>query len=236
MKNKKLKPLKNKVSSHHIRFGFNYATVFLTMTIVACTQSQDKTIKKESVNTEMDSAKLSTTQPSAEQKSIDSAVPVLKSNLNKTPMSLTPPSFVENEVIDEDDAYDNINPPITDTRIYGDESGYPEISNEFFDASDVEEQPKFGKNDNEFYEFLSKNLVYPKVAKDKGITGTVWVTFFIDRDGTVSNIKTDGKEDPSLEEEAKRLVKLSSGNWTPAKYKGKSVRMICKIPIDFDLE
>lgn len=105
-----------------------------------------------------------------------------------------------------------------------------------FDPKDVEEQPMYGKTEEDLYTFLGENLVYPDAPRESGIEETIWVTFIIQKDGKVADVKTDGKGDPDLEAEAKRIIQLTSGNWTPAKYKKKPVRMVCKIPIEFSLE
>jgi len=57
-------------------------------------------------------------------------------------------------------------------------------------------------------EYLSKNIKYPKKEQKKGITGTVYINFIVEKDGTVSNAKVlrgvDGG--PGLEEEALRVI------------------------------
>ena len=114
--------------------------------------------------------------------------------------------------------------------------GGGEIEKEFFDPSEVEEQATWiTGNEEDFYAMLSENLDYPDGPESEGIEDVIWVTFFIDKDGSVTGVKTDGKGDPELQEEAMRIIKLTSGKWKPALYKKKPVKTICKIPIQFEL-
>ncbi|HEY1046177.1 MAG TPA: energy transducer TonB [Bacteroidia bacterium] len=125
--------------------------------------------------------------------------------------------------------------PTTDINL-NQNTGGVEIEKEFFDPSEVEEQATWiTGNEEDFYTMLSENLDYPDGPESEGIEDVIWVTFFIDKDGTVSGVKTDGKGDLELQAEAMRIIKLTSGQWKPALYKKKPVKTICKIPIQFEL-
>lgn len=80
---------------------------------------------------------------------------------------------------------------------------------------------------------ISKNFRYPEVAQEMGIQGRVNVVFTIDKDGSITNIRTRGP-DKNLEAEAKRIIeKLPKMN--PGKQRGKPVRVPFSIPITFRL-
>lgn len=114
-------------------------------------------------------------------------------------------------------------------------SAPPDVEdNNIYDA-DLEEKVGFEGGDDALSEFLSENLEYPEGPKTYGIQGVVMVTFTVEKNGTISNITTDGKNDKELEAEAKRVVKLTNGKWIPGKFKKKSVRSICRIPITFEI-
>lgn len=84
-----------------------------------------------------------------------------------------------------------------------------------------------------FYEWIGKNLKYPAMADRKNVSGIVNVSFVIEKDGTLSTIKTQGpKIGYGLEEEAVRTLKMS-GKWNPGKIKNKSVRSKYLLPIKF---
>jgi protein TonB len=83
-------------------------------------------------------------------------------------------------------------------------------------------------------QFLKDNIVYPKMAKDLNIQGTVYVSFIIEKDGSVSGVKSLRPLGYGLDEEAIRVVS-SMPYWTPAKQNGRRVRLIMNIPVKFTL-
>ena len=79
-----------------------------------------------------------------------------------------------------------------------------------------------------------KNFRYPEIAQEMGVQGRVFVTFVIDRDGTITGIRTRGP-DKNLEKEAARIIgKLP--NMTPGKERGRAVRVPFSYPINFCLQ
>lgn len=97
-----------------------------------------------------------------------------------------------------------------------------------------EEMPSFPGGVMALMEFLQKNVKYPVEAQKKGVQGRVLVSFVVEKDGSLSEIKTVKSVDPLLDEEALRVVK-SMPNWTPGKQKGKAVRVKYNVPISFKL-
>jgi TonB family protein len=84
-------------------------------------------------------------------------------------------------------------------------------------------------------ELVSRNVVYPKKAIRKGIQGSVLVSFIIEKDGYVSNVKVESSVDPELDAEAVRVIKMMP-RMEPAKISGKPVRIRYAIPINFRLK
>lgn len=84
-------------------------------------------------------------------------------------------------------------------------------------------------------DFVAKNLKYPEDAVKKGIQGTVYVQFIVEKDGSVSNVKVLRGASPELNKEAIRVTSLAQG-WTPGKQKGKPVRVSFTFPIKFKLD
>ncbi len=80
---------------------------------------------------------------------------------------------------------------------------------------------------------VNKNFKFPDLALEMGINGKVYVMFAVDRDGNVSGIRSRGP-DKVLEKEAERIISLLP-KMTPAKQRGKSVRVPYSIPIHFKL-
>ncbi len=99
---------------------------------------------------------------------------------------------------------------------------------------DVEKVPAFPGGMEGFGRFLVKNVKYPQVDRSHNVTGRVLVTFVVEKDGTLSNLKTLSSPSISLAEEAIRVMKLSP-NWLPGRARGEAVRVKYTIPISFTL-
>ena len=100
----------------------------------------------------------------------------------------------------------------------------------------LEEQVEFIGGEDAMYDFLNNNIQYPASAKADKITGVINVSFIVERDGSVSHIGIKGKGDRELETEAMRVIQMTSGKWKPAKNKHVPMRVICIIPITFNLK
>lgn len=99
----------------------------------------------------------------------------------------------------------------------------------------VEQMPTFPGGNEALFAFLSKNIHYPAVAEENGVQGRVIVTFVVERDGSITDVKVIKSVDPSLDKEAMRLVK-SMPNWIPGKQNGQAVRVKFTLPVTFQLQ
>lgn len=100
----------------------------------------------------------------------------------------------------------------------------------------VEDMPSFkGEGLNGFRNWVMKNLNYPEIAAENGISGTVFVQFVVEPTGLVNKVIIMRSVDPSLDKEAIRVVKTSP-KWTAGKQRGKSVRVAFTFPIKFVLQ
>ena len=95
-----------------------------------------------------------------------------------------------------------------------------------------EMQPTFNGDINLW---LAQNMRYPKEAVKNNIEGKVIVSFVIEKDGSVSNIKALKSPHSSLTEEVVRLVKAMP-NWNPGTMSGKPVRVKYTLPLSFKLQ
>ena len=99
----------------------------------------------------------------------------------------------------------------------------------------VEEMPQFPGGPQALFEYLSKNIKYPVVAEENGVQGRVIVTFVVERDGSMTDVKVVKSVDPSLDKEAQRVVK-SMPHWIPGKQNGSAVRVKYTVPVTFRLQ
>lgn len=111
--------------------------------------------------------------------------------------------------------------------------GY-ENNNNGREFSKTEVLPEFPGGIQEFYKYLSKNLKYPKEARDNNTQGIVSVNFIVEKDGSLSNYKVLRGVSKELDEEALRAMKLSP-LWKPGKKNDKVVRVSYTVPISFKL-
>ena len=82
--------------------------------------------------------------------------------------------------------------------------------------------------------WAQRNVVYPLGAKQLGIEGRVYLTFIVEKDGTISNVKVVKGAGYSLNQEAKRLIK-SMSYWISSEVECVTVRTRARIPISFIL-
>lgn len=98
----------------------------------------------------------------------------------------------------------------------------------------IETEAEFPGGEKERMKFITLNLEYPFSAKEKGLEGTVYIGFFVEKDGSLTNIKILKGLDAGFNEEVLRLVKLMP-KWKPATVEGKPKRVMCNMPISFKL-
>ena len=99
----------------------------------------------------------------------------------------------------------------------------------------VERMPQFPGGVAAQVEYFKKNLRYPAEAKKAGTQGRVVVQFFVNKDGSISNVKVLRGVDPALDAEAVRLVN-SMPKWKPGMQKGKAVTVKYTVPVLFKLD
>ena len=99
----------------------------------------------------------------------------------------------------------------------------------------VESMPVFRGGMQELYVYLGNNIKYPVMAKESGIQGKVYVTFVVERDGSITSVKVLRGIGGGCDEEAIRVVKAMP-RWTPGKQRGKPVRVQYNLPVRFTLQ
>jgi len=87
----------------------------------------------------------------------------------------------------------------------------------------VEESATFPGGITAFYQYLKKELDYPRQAQRMGIEGRVFVQFVVERDGSLTDIHVVKGIGAGCDEEAVRVLK-NSPRWKPGKQRGKPVR------------
>lgn len=99
----------------------------------------------------------------------------------------------------------------------------------------VEEMPEYPGGQDALVSFLSNNINYPEEAEKKGIEGKVIVTFIVEPDGIINDVKVASSVHRLLDKEAIRVIK-SMPKWIPGKQNGIPVRVKYTAPINFVLK
>jgi len=105
---------------------------------------------------------------------------------------------------------------------------------EIYNFRDIEAYPEFEGGMKAFYKFIQKNLRYPASALDQEKQGKVFISFVVERDGAISDVKVLKGVGYGMDEEASRVIKKSP-NWKPGKQNGKTVRVRFNMPITFSM-
>ena len=157
-------------------------------------------------------------------------IPITRQEVKPPPPPPPPPEIIE-IVEDEVEIENEVEIEETDT----DEDEIVEIEEddeEFFMV--VENMPEFPGGDLGLMKFIQKNVRSPAIAKEYNITGKVYVSFIVDKQGSVTNVKIVRGVDKNLDAEALRVVSLLP-KYKPGKQRGKAVRVMFTIPINFTL-
>lgn len=109
----------------------------------------------------------------------------------------------------------------------------PEVENKVFDV--VEVMPSFPGGQSALMQYLNSNIKYPVVAQENGVQGRVVVSFVVEKDGSITDVRVVRSVDPSLDREATRVVK-SMPHWIPGKQNGSAVRVKYNVPVSFKLQ
>jgi len=95
--------------------------------------------------------------------------------------------------------------------------------------------PEYKGGMAKFYKYLGQNIHYPRVAKENNVQGKVFLTFFIEKDGRLTDINILRGIGSGCDEEALRVLK-ESPNWLPGYEYGMPVRVKYNVPISFSLQ
>ena len=102
----------------------------------------------------------------------------------------------------------------------------------------VEQNAEYNGGTAALLKFISSTIIYPEYAKDNEIQGRVFLQFIVRTDGSLSDIKV-ARSVPGgkmLDQEAIRVIKLTSGKWNPARQNGKPVSCNMTLPVSFVLQ
>ena len=107
-----------------------------------------------------------------------------------------------------------------------------EETEEIFNVVEESAAPKGGMQ--AFYKYVGEKIKYPAQARRMGIEGRVFVEFVINKDGSLSDVRSIKGIGAGCDEEAVRIIQ-SAPAWSPGKQRGKAVKQRYTLPIIFKL-
>lgn len=112
------------------------------------------------------------------------------------------------------------------------------LEEEVFEIFQVQKMAQFKGGEDAMYRFISDNLQYPPEALENGISGRVVVSFVVEKDGSITNVKIQGKRRVGFgcEEASMDVVKKMDKMWEPAIQRDKEARMRFRLPIRFQTD
>jgi len=110
----------------------------------------------------------------------------------------------------------------------------PVVDNSVHESASVDVYPEFEGGMKAWAKFIQKNLRYPVNAVEDNIQGKVFISFVVEKDGSVSNVTLARGVFGSLDEEALRVIRKSP-RWKPGVQNNNAVRVRYNMPISFTL-
>ena len=145
--------------------------------------------------------------------------------------------IVENDVTVDLDfrSLDDTDTPVDIVEYKYQEVVEEDVEDEVIQFIHVEQKPLFqGGEANGFSKWVNAHLVYPEIAKENGVEGRVTLQFTIGKDGMVQDVKVLAAPDPSLAQEAVRVVS-SSPKWEPGRQRDRAVKVSYTFPVIYRL-
>lgn len=98
----------------------------------------------------------------------------------------------------------------------------------------VEEMPEFPGGESALIAHIAKNTKYPGIARENNIEGRVFISFVVEKDGSISDAKVIRGIGGGCDEEALRVIKALP-RFKPGKQNGRAVRVQYNVPVNFKL-
>ena len=101
----------------------------------------------------------------------------------------------------------------------------------------AEEMPEFKGGMDKLFDFVNKNLSYPRYEQDKNISGNVYVRFVVEKDGSITRpeIMRSVVGSKNFDAEVLRIIRMMP-KWTPGENHGNKVPVYMSLPIQFRLK
>ncbi len=169
-------------------------------------------------------------------------IPITRQDMRKEPPPPPPKTtevinIVDDDVEIEDELVLEETEADQETRVSIDafaQEEEEEESEEIFIS--VEEMPTFkGKGIEGFRNYIQSHLIYPEIARENGIEGTIYTRFIINELGLAERVSILRGVDPSLDRAVVDAIQKSP-KWEPGRQRGKAVKVSFTMPVVFTLD
>lgn len=113
-------------------------------------------------------------------------------------------------------------------------TAYPADTSEKCEDLELIQEAEFPGGQKNMFLFISNYLEYPEESIELGEQGRVYLSFIVEADGTITEVKIDRGVSLLIDREAKRIIK-SMPRWIPAICNGKRIRTRMRLPLNFAL-
>jgi protein TonB len=171
-------------------------------------------------------------------------IPITREQEIKPPPPPPPPEVIEVLNIVEDDVeiedelemedFEADDETVIDIQPVIETAEEEEVEEEIF-FNIIEDPAEFPGGTKGLYSYISKTVRYPVIAQENGIQGKVYVKFVVDEKGKANNAEVLRGVDPSLDNEALRVIK-SLPNFKPGRQRGRPVKVYFNAVINFQLQ
>jgi protein TonB len=168
---------------------------------------------------------------------VASVIKVVEDKLVNTPPPTT--AQIENAVIasttqDGVEGMGNALPNLGTTSGGGGEGAEGVSDNLVHNVAGVEVYPEFPGGMAAWAKFIQKNLRYPYMAQDANIQGKVYLSFVVEKDGSITDVNVIRGIGAGCDEEAMRVIKKSP-KWKAGEQNNQKVRVRYTMPINYTI-
>ncbi len=114
------------------------------------------------------------------------------------------------------------------------DKGVEPDDNKVYSTAGLQVQPEYPGGMDAFYKYVMNNFNIPEVDRDMQVR--VFVSFVIEKDGSMTNIKVTRDPGYGMGKEAVRVLKSMKRKWSPGVQNGKNVRASFSLPIILNIK
>jgi protein TonB len=172
--------------------------------------------------------------------SIEEFAPISVQPTPPPPLAPPPPTTLINIVDNTVDVEEDYIVDVEDNQLDEVDNYEPFIPEEMPEPEETiyvfpQKYPEFPGGEAARLQFLRDHVKYPQMAREAGISGTVYVQFIVEPDGSITHVEVLRGPGGGIPDEAIRVTQLMP-NWEPGMQGGKKVRVQYRMPIKFVLQ